>query len=151
MFKTTILTRGMTMIVLLVALCSFASLPGGDSFQVYLNDKLILEQHLYEKQPVWSISLNQNSQDQLSVNYSHCGVLGTARTIRLRDEDNTVLREWKFPDAPGSKKDPMICAVKDIAASGKGHDKLKLSYSATERAEECVLVSIEWTNTTAHK
>ena len=151
MFKPSTLSKGVTMIVLAAVLCSFAAMPGADSFEVLLNDKLILQQYLSNERKVSNVMLNPNNDDKLSINYSHCGVLGTSRIIKLKDDKNNVLKEWKFADAPNSKKDPMIFQVKDIVAAGKGNDDLTLTYTAKESAKELVLATIVWTKVSAHK
>ncbi len=98
-FKST-LVKVFTLIVLGLTMFSFAGRAGGDSYKIYLNKKLITEQ--YVSQPSSGlISLNldkANYKDQIVIYYSHCGTTGKGRSIMLKDEQNKILKEWKFAD-----------------------------------------------------
>ena len=98
-FKST-LVKVFTLIVLGLTMFSFAGRAGGDSYKIYLNKKLITEQ--YVSQPSSGlISLNldkANYKDQIVIYYSHCGTTGKGRSIVLKDEQNKILKEWKFAD-----------------------------------------------------
>src|SRR5690349_12561887 len=103
-------------LLMLVALCatmfSFAAEMGGESFEVFLNGKLMIQQHLYQKPPVASLALDpQSTQDEIKVQYNNCGHTDTGRTLTIRDEQNKVLKEWQFADAA-----VMTWKVKDISA-----------------------------------
>jgi len=138
------------MVILCTILCSFSSYPGGDSFEIYVNNKLVLQEHLYGKKDVTSLPLNYDSdQDQLSIHYSHCGQIGTARNIIIKDEQNKVLKEWHFADSPAGVKNPMTCKVKDIVALGDSRNSLNLFYSSKELPKGQLLASIHVANKTA--
>ena len=139
---------------ILIALCailfSFSSRPGAHSFEIYVNNKLVLQHYVNDKKEVPSLPLNQDAdQDQLSINYSHCGQIGTARNIIIKDEQNKVLKEWHFADAAAGVKSPMKCKVKDIVALGNSHNTLNLFYSSKELSKDQLLASIHLANKTA--
>ena len=54
-----------------------------------------------------------NYNDELVIYYSHCGQTGKGRSIVLRDDNNNIIKEWKFSDATGSDASMKI-PVKEI-------------------------------------
>ena len=81
--------------------------------------------------------------------YSHCGKLGTKRTITIK-EGATVLKQWQFSDA-GSSKFMSVKAKEILAFQNKKDDRqLKLYYASAEMPEGKVLASINL-NTELHK
>lgn len=110
-------------------LYSFTAPAGGDIVRVYLNDKLVMEQFGPDMRPGQTISIaDARPEDRLAVFYSHCGQLGTNRTIAIRDEDNRLLKRWSF--ANNGKY--MICPVKDLNALQRGKHTLRIYYAADE-------------------
>lgn len=118
---------------LFAVLSSFSGNFGGDSYRVFVNNKLVLEEYVYNMKSVKSIHLNQLSpNDEVAVYYSHCGVSGKARNITIRDGKDKVLKEWKFADSPDRSNTPMTCKAKDILPLQKDADRLNLYYSSKE-------------------
>lgn len=116
-------------------LSSFSGNYGGDSYRVFVNNKLVLEEHvaMMKGGDVKTITLNQLAPgDEIAVYYSHCGVSGKARNISVRDSRNKVLREWKFADSPERANTPMTCKAKDILPLQKESSTLGLYYSSKE-------------------
>ena len=105
---------------------------GGDSFQIYVDGKLLVDQHVAAAKGASSLHLNQlSSKQKIDVYYSHCGKTGKNRTISIKNDQNKLLKEWKFTDVEG--KSPMTCQVKDILALQKNKSgKLHLYYTAKE-------------------
>ena len=107
---------------------------GGEGFEVYLNNKLILQQYGKNMETVKSIQLDQSaSNGELAVRYYHCVQPGKSRVITIKDEQNVVLKEWKFGDARDAAA-KVCCSVKDILAlpklkSGK---KVNLYYTSAQ-------------------
>jgi hypothetical protein len=127
-----------------LSLLSFSNPKGGDSFEIFLNHKLVLQQYLYGDRTVKSLVLTEaNYNDKLSIKYSHCGVPGKQRTITLKDAQDRVVRQWTFANASGHNT-AMTCSVKEIMdlQKTKGNISLKLSYSSAELPKGHVLVSI---------
>jgi len=122
------------MLCFFTCLSSFLNKMGGDSFEVYINKKLAIQQYVARGEAVKSLQLDQtNYNDEIEVYYSHCGQTGTGRVISLRDNQNKVLKEWRFQDTPGAKTS-MTCNVKDILSMQKlnGGSTLQLYYFSHE-------------------
>ena len=135
-------TKWYLAIVLPVAcmlLASFATLPGADSFEVYLDDDLLMKEHVYGERATKPISLDKNSGATMTVSYSHCGVTGTSRSLSLRDEQKHLIKERKFTDVGAKVKDPMPVPVKEIVAA-LGGKSATLYYKSTE-IENAVLLA----------
>jgi len=116
------------------ALSSYKSNFGGEGFEVYLNDKLILQQFGKNMDEVKSVQLDQSaSNGQLAIRYYHCGRPGKSRVVTIKDEQNVVLKEWRFGDAKDASA-KVSCNVKDIFAlpKFKAGKKVNLYYAATE-------------------
>src|SRR3990170_4852244 len=89
--------------LLLVAFCatlfSFSDKIGADSFTIYLNNKLMLQQYVTSEAGVKSITINvSDGNDVLKVHYSHCGQIGVKRSMSIQDGHKKVLKTWQFPD-----------------------------------------------------
>lgn len=111
-----------------ILLASFSFLPGGDSYTISINGEQIIQHYVFSKNPVPNLPLNVKSNDTISVYYSECGKIGTARMLSLRDEKGSVLREWKFKDAL-SEHTAMHLRANELEAKGKS---LFLFYSSKE-------------------
>ena len=112
---------------LLVLFCSvlfsFSPKTGGDSFEIWLNGKRVLQQYVYIAKGVQTLELTSTSDnDKLDIYYSHCGQIGKARYITIKDEKERPLKVWKFADASG-KNDAMSFKLKDILSlRSKDHE-----------------------------
>ncbi len=125
------------LLALSAALFSFSAAKinfGGEGFEVYLNDKLVLQQYGKDMDQIKNLQLDQSaSNGQLTIRYYHCGRPGKSRIVTIKDEQNAVLKEWKFGDAKDASA-KVSCSVKDILTlpkikSGK---KVNLYYAASE-------------------
>jgi len=138
--------RGIKLLVLLGLLITapaFSGNMGGDSFTIYLNNKLLLQQSVYGEEGTKSLQLDQASpNDQLMISYSHCGKSGTGRSILLKDAQNTTLKEWRFADASGANN-AMTCRVKDILDLQKGNTTINLFYTSRELPNGRMLASLQ--------
>lgn len=125
-------------------LFSFSSGPGGgEGFEIYLNDKVVLQQFGSNMNTVKTLKLEQASaNDEISVKYHHCGRVGKNRVITIKDEQDKVLKQWKFSDVPNAA-DRMTCKVKDIMSLKIGKSNtLKLYYSSSELVKERQIAAI---------
>ncbi|MFT3934015.1 MAG: hypothetical protein QM726_10400 [Chitinophagaceae bacterium] len=130
------------MLAFSILLFSFTT-TGSHSFEVYLNKKLLFQQYVSKDMKINSIPLNQaKATDEIEVYYNHCGVSGTGRIITIRDEQNKILKEYKFPDSPNTKT-LMSCDVKDITSlqSLNKRSTLYLYYASNEMPEARMLAS----------
>ena len=131
------------LVIFSLSLFSFISPAGGEGFEIYLNNKLVLQKFGNEMDKVQTISLDENSLNgELSVRYHHCGKVGKNRVLTIKDADNKILKEWKFSDvseASGSMK----CGVKEIFSLNlKNNTKLNLYYSSSELPKGRILATI---------
>lgn len=138
-----IAAKTLALLAVCATLFSFSSYRGGDSFSIFLNNKLVFEQHVHAKEGVKSFELGKaNYNDQLSVYYSHCGKPGKGRSIAIKDENNKLLKEWHFGDASNTKSS-MSCKVGDILDLQKNKQgKLQLFYSSKELPQGHLLAAI---------
>ena len=107
---------------------------GGEGFEVYLNDKLVLQQYGNDMDKIKNLQLDQSaSNGQLAIRYYHCGRPGKSRIVSIKDEQNVVLKEWKFGDAKDASA-KVSCSVKDIVTLPKikAGKKVSLFYAASE-------------------
>jgi hypothetical protein len=125
-------------------LFSFSSGTGGEGFEIYLNNKLLLQQYGSQMDAVKSLQLDQSSyNDQLTIRYHHCGKVGKNRSITIRDGGNKILKEWHFADVAGTDA-AMSCKVKDILGLKKGNGKITLNlyYTSSELPKGRMLASV---------
>lgn len=117
---------------------------GGEGFEIFLNDKLIVQQYGEKMKDIKTVQLDQSvTTGQLAVRYYHCGQPGKARVIRIKDEKNMVIREWKFGDAKDASA-KICCNVKDILALPKlkTGKKVNLYYSSAQTPDGRLLVTL---------
>lgn len=137
-----IISKPMALVVICAILSSFSPKPGGEGFEIYLNNKVVLQQYGGDMNTVKSLQLTQSSAaDQLTVKYHHCGKIGKNRIITIKDGQNKVLKEFRYTDA-ATPVSAMAINVKDILSLKKGSSTLKLFYSSSELPNGRVLASI---------
>ncbi len=124
-------------------LFSFSNGTGGEGFEIFLNNKLVIQQYGKDLNKVKSLSLDASSEnDLLSIRYYHCGRVSKSKTITIRDEQDRVLKQWKFADVSDASA-TISCKVKDILSLRKDKSSsLKLYYSSSELPEGRLLTSI---------
>lgn len=136
--------KGLAAVALCAILFSFSTgKGGGEGFEIYLNNKLVLQQYGSDMNQVKLLNLEKaDDDDQLSVRYHHCGRVGKSRTITIKDAQDKVLKEWKFTDVPDAAS-RVSCKVKDILGLRNGkNNTLKLYYSSSELPKGRQLTSI---------
>ncbi len=138
-----IIVKTFSLLVITTALFSFSAKPGGEGFEVYLNNKLILERFGNNMKAVQTIRLNEGSaNDELTIKYHHCGKVGKDRVLTVKDGQDNVLKAIRFADV-NYVMGGMSCRVKDIISLKKGNSStLKLYYSSSELPEGRLLASI---------
>lgn len=133
--------KGLVMAALSVVVLVQPLIAGGDSYRIYLNNKLILQQYVGQPLSLESLALSEaNANDKLVVYYNHCGATGRSRVVAIKDENGVVLKEWKFADAPlkeGSAYAPagddgMRIPVKEILELKAKNHGLSLFYSSQQ-------------------
>jgi hypothetical protein len=137
-----VLFKSFVWLTLSSALFSFSKI-GGDRYTIHLNGKQLIEHFVHSKEATPSFSLDQTaSKDQLSVYYSECGKIGTARKLSVKDNQGMVLASWQFENAL-QEHTPMSFKAKEILAlKQKGNNRVKLFYSSREVSTGQLLATI---------
>ncbi|MEJ5960813.1 hypothetical protein [Pedobacter immunditicola] len=148
--KKTKLNQSFIKVFTLITLCftafSFTTKFGLDSYEIYLNNTLIMKQTVDKPLSLRMLQLDKAKEnDQLRIKYTHCSHngVGTDRSIVLKDEKGNSLKKWVFANATGSDF-KMTIAVKELLQLQKKHgdDELMLVYSARELPKGEVLAVI---------
>jgi hypothetical protein len=143
-------SKTMALSVLCAALFSFSPKPGGEGFEIYLNNKVVVQQYGQDINTVKSLQLSHASpDDKLTVKYHHCGRVGKNRVITIRDGQNNTLKEFRYNDAttPVSAMEIKLKEILNI----KKTSTLKLYYTSSELPNGRMLASLNTTNTTLTK
>jgi len=128
---------------LLTGLFSFTGFAGGDVYEIYLNDKLVCKESYKLLSGSKELHLDKlNANDRLVIKYSHCGVTGENRSIVVKDENNNIIKEWKFTDTK-TNQSAMEIPVKELLALKAKNGSLKLYYSAKQMPEGRMLTAIK--------
>jgi hypothetical protein len=145
-------TKSFFSIVLLVAASSvfysFVTPTGGEGFEIYLDNKLVLQQFNQEMKHTKNIQLTANHRSsELKVKYYHCGMAGKSRTLELKNADQKIVKQWQFENSEG-KNFAITVAVKDILSSREkaGDGNIYLYYSSKEAPQGRLLAGIVQTN-----
>ena len=136
--------KSIFVLVLSTILFSFSANWGGDSFQIYINKKLVVKEIVHNSQGTRSLQMDKSSyDDQVDIYYSHCGQVGKNRAIAIRDENNKLVKELHFADYTGQNSG-MSFKVSDFVNWDKrnGVDQLNIYYSSKELASGRLLATI---------
>ncbi|MEJ7737265.1 MAG: hypothetical protein WKF97_07560 [Chitinophagaceae bacterium] len=135
--------------LLVISFLTFFSLTGKagrDFYEIYLNKKLIVKQHAGEfSATLMNLPLeNAKESDQISIFFFHCNAKGAGkgRTIVARNEQNNIVKEWKFADPSGSDGS-MIIPVKDLLELRKkyAHSNLHLYYTSSQELPKGMMLA----------
>ena len=141
------LKQTIALIILGAAAFSFSVFPGGEGFEISLNDKVIVQRFGNDMNNVQTLQLNSaKANDKLIIKYYHCGRVGKNRVISFKDEQNNVIKEIHFDDV-NNPVAAMSLLVKDIMSLKKGNTTLKLYYSSSELPKGRMLVTINTSRT----
>ena len=113
---------------MMACLQSFTAKAGGEGFEIYLNNKLLLWQAVNKPFTLHSLQLDKaNKDDQLVIYYHHCGSTGTDRSLVIKDDKGNTIKEWKFADASGSNNKGMTIPVKELLQLEKNYSQTNLN------------------------
>lgn len=130
------------LIAISATLSSFSPAPGGDKFELYINNKLVVEHFVSHRAITKTVTLFPgNYNNKIDVYYSHCGQTGKDRSIIVKDAQNKVIKKWDFADASGSNR-AMSLKGKDLMDLQKKNQTLQLYYSSKELPEGKLLASV---------
>ena len=137
-----------TLITLCFTAFGFTTNFGLDSYEIYLNNKLILKQSVNQPLSLRVLQLDKaNDSDQLRITYTHCMIKGAGkdRSIVLKDEKGNTLKKWAFADATGSDLS-MVIPVKELLALQKSNaqHELNLHYTARELPKAQMLALVRF-------
>lgn len=128
---------------------SFKAKAGLDSYEIYLNNKLILKQYVNQPLTLESLGLDgSNINDQLVIHYSQCNVpdkLGKGRSIIVKDAKGNTIKKWNFKDAKNGHTG-MVIHVKELLQLEKNTplSKLSLYYTAEGHATGQLLANFHF-------
>jgi hypothetical protein len=132
--------RSLSVILLSIAMFSFSERTGVESFSIYLNGTLLLQEYAMPENTVKRISLaDADADDILKIHYNHCGAVGVDRTVSLCDSVNKVLKSWSFVNGSSAY---MEVRIKDMLPLMKGAKNLNLVYKSREIPNGKVLAGI---------
>ncbi|SEL26593.1 hypothetical protein [Parapedobacter koreensis] len=117
----------------LVTVCfagfGFTAKMGLDSYEIYLNNTLILKQFVNQPLNLRKLQLDKAKEsDQLRIYYTHCtnkGV-GTGRRIVINDQQGHALKTWEFADV-NHADGGMVITVKALRELEKRYANRQLS------------------------
>lgn len=138
---------GISLVVLCTFLSSFITLPGADSFEVYLDNELLMKDYVYRERSIKPIRLDKNSNATLTVSYSHCGITGSSRSLTLLDDQKKLIREWTFANVDAKVKDPMPVSVKELVTASNGKP-VSLYYKSQELDNEVLIAPVRFVDKT---
>lgn len=131
-------------ITITIILSSFSSAPGGEGFEVYKNNTLLLQQFGNNMKNIKTLSLdNIRPTDKLTIKYFHCGKTGKNRHIIVRGGNNAELKNWQYANMI-SKDEGMSFHPADIIRNNKNTDKVNVYYTSEEMPEEKLLVMLQF-------
>lgn len=138
-----IIIRSIVLLFLSSVIFSFNYKPGGEGFEIYLNNKIVLQQYGNEMNTVKSFRLHQSSQNEkLSIKYFHCGKVGLNRTITFKNGNDKVLKVYSYNDA-STPSAMMNLDVKEIFNIKNGNgNTLKLYYASSELKKGRMLATV---------
>ena len=113
---------------------AFTVIRGVDVYEIYLNNKLLLQQAANKPFTLQSLQLNKgNINDELVIYYNHCGESGKHRSIAIKDDKGNTIKEWKFTDA-SEVRSAMRIPIKELLQLDKSyaHSSLTIFYSAQQ-------------------
>lgn len=117
---------------LLAALASFTHRPGGEGFEIYVDNQLLVQRFGNEMNAVQPVSLSNRESSKLYIKYYHCGKTGTGRSITVKNNRNQSLHQFRFEDSR-AVSGVMMLEIKDIRALIKEDNaSLQLYYSSSE-------------------
>ena len=120
------------MLAIAAVLVSFKPKPGGEGFEIYLGNKLLTQQFGSKVNETKTFQLSQASYNELLlIKYYHCGKVGKHRVITIRNEENKVVKEFRYSDAANSMQSVAV-PVKDLPGLKGRNISLRLFYSSTE-------------------
>ena len=94
-----IISKPLALLAICTTLFSFSPKPGGEGFEIYLDNKLLVQRYGSDMNTVQSLECSQSAAtSRFIIKYYHCGRAGKNRIVTIKDAQNNVLKEFHFPD-----------------------------------------------------
>jgi len=94
----------MALLVVSGVLMSYTPRRGGEGFEVFLNNKLVVQLFGKNMNGASTLYLEPGVDNEISIRYHHCGQTGKARRVDVKNEKGEVIKTWRFADnaTPGN-------------------------------------------------
>lgn len=129
---------------MLTFLSAFVSPSGGEGFEIYVDNKLVVQKFNQEMKTIKNFELNNsNIKSELKVKFYHCGMPGNNRSLSLKDTRHKILKQWQFNNEPG-KNFAITIPVKEVLALQQkaGNTTIYLYYSSKEASSGRLLAGL---------
>ena len=140
------MARTIAIAAICLTMLAVSARKGIDSYEIYLNGKLLLRQVADRSFSLQSLHLNASQSDEkLVIYYYQCNApsgTGKGRSISVKDGNGRILKEWKFADA-AEGNGGMPIPVKEILQLAKGTGILHFYYVSGERPKGQILASFQ--------
>ena len=137
------ISKTLALAAICVTMFSFLPNPGGEGFEISLNNKVVIQQYGSDMNNLKSLELSQvSSNEKLTIRYHHCGKIGRNRVVTIKDGQNKILKEFRYED-PATPVGAMSLTIQDILRLKKGTTTaMKLYYSSSELPGGRILATI---------
>ncbi len=128
------------MLVSILLLQSFSAKPGGEGFEIFLNNKPVVQQYGTDMNDIKTIQLNRDlANNKMTLKYYHCGRSGKNRIVEIRNDQNKTINIYHYPDTTPitAMEVPLNEIIKVKTATN-----FKLFYSSSELPKGRVLASL---------
>lgn len=127
-----LLTKSLVLLMAVVSLSSFTHRPGGEGFEIFLGEQLMLQRFGNNMNAVQPLSLQNHQSSQLFIRYYHCGATGTSRIITVKNSNHETLHQFRFPDSRATNGVMTLSVEELYALARKNAGSLELYYSSAE-------------------
>lgn len=142
-----IISSAIAGIAISAALLSFSPKPGGEGFEISQGGKILTQKYGNNLDEGKSLQIQITSIEPLIVKYHHCGRVGNNRVITVKDDQNKLLKEFRYADVK-TPVPSMAVPLNEILTMKKGSSvTLKLFYSSSELPKGRQLASFITGNT----
>ncbi|MGC4034562.1 MAG: hypothetical protein QM764_01285 [Chitinophagaceae bacterium] len=127
------------------------SKAGGITFEIYLNNKLLLNQRynkIIEGSPDLQFA-SANKNDNLHIFFRSCGVSSSTRSVGIKTENNELLKKWDFANSTSSDLSMTIpiSEIMDLQKQKPG-STLKLFYFSPDQFRDGYMLASVLSNKT---
>ncbi|MFT3981436.1 MAG: hypothetical protein QM687_13255 [Ferruginibacter sp.] len=131
-------------ITLFSVLCSFMAPAGGEGFEIYVDNKLVIQKFNKEMNRTINLDLSKTrAKAMLDVKFYHCGMAGSDRVLTIKDVSGKLLKQWQFANS-GGKNYTISIPVNEIFDIQRktGDASIYLYYASKETTQAKLLTAI---------